>query len=713
MDQFLLGLPKLSMLAQATAPAFLTRTALLLPDGRQRLTLPRSPVDWGLDSGGFTELSNENNRQRCYRLRPAEYAAEVCRYAREIGRLKVAFVQDWMCEACVLRRTRRSIEEHQLLTIASLMELRSIAPGLPWAPVLQGDSAEDYERHVALYLANGIDLRCEPLVGVGSICRRQGTLVGVEIVRRLARYDLRLHLFGYKRLGLVDALPYAVSADSMAWSTHARKNRILLPGCDHRRERDSAKGYGPKGEITDCRNCLKYAEHWLRELHELLRADPDADRIAAFWGLAPPSPAELRAWQNDTAGEDPWERLTSQIERGRDPLGDAMVSAGFAAGLSLPPTPMCHFLGNPDAPCVAATYQPPRAPRLPLPGPPPRPNLKTLPATPGPGGTFVPWAPQGQVPAGSVPVLLTLTRARRYGLAAGGEVMGDLSAYSERGPLDEEDGSAPAYYPSPDLLYDHYTERLPERLARLPEHASFLGHLAAAPAEQRAALREAYDGGVRDAVYRGCVALSPEGSWYRDRPGVPNRRLFEVPAAPPPSVVRFFGTDAERRALALLLGRRETGDARRRWLARALLDDRPFQQLAGMDHRPAVQQAIEDGVERACARPPFKALPPGADAEWVAEVARRVEVVAGRFLVEEGVPEDRKARAAWLAAQLVEDPETQAVAEGFRGEPSAVRRPLEAAWRDAVQWSLGAAPPAAPAPRARRSKPAAKPARRR
>jgi hypothetical protein len=86
-----------------------------------------------------------------------------------------------------------------------------------------------------------------PLVGLGSVCRRQATTEIARIVAELAALGLRLHGFGVKRAGLV-------SADSMAWSYHARR-RPPLPGC-----------VGQK----NCANCLPYALAWRARMLAIL-----------------------------------------------------------------------------------------------------------------------------------------------------------------------------------------------------------------------------------------------------------------------------------------------------------------------------------------------------------------------------------------------------------------------------------------------------------
>lgn len=238
--KFYLGAHHPHWLATSDVPLFVSRRAL----GRQK-ALPRASCDWALDSGGFTELKLHGR----WTATPREYVAEVRRFQDEIGRLAWAAPQDWMCEPEMLKRTGLSVEEHQARTVANYLELRELAPELPFTPVLQGWAIGDYERHVEAYAAAGVHLDRLPLVGVGTVCRRQSTLSAALLLGVLQQlYGLRLHGFGLKLTGLRAAAQHLASADSMAWSLSARKNRPL-PGHTHR----------------SCANCMEYALDWRRD----------------------------------------------------------------------------------------------------------------------------------------------------------------------------------------------------------------------------------------------------------------------------------------------------------------------------------------------------------------------------------------------------------------------------------------------------------------
>lgn len=241
---FYLGTHHPHWLGRLDVPLFISRNAL----ARVR-RLPRARGVWALDSGGFSELSAHG----AWIVPAATYAAEAARYQAEIGGLAWAAPQDWMCEPQILKRTGLDVAEHQRRTIANFLQLRELAPGVPWAPVLQGWTLGEYYEHAEAYEAAGVDLRAAPIVGVGTVCRRQQTIRAGQIMATLAADGLRLHGFGFKVTGLRASSRYLASADSLAWSENARHNPPL-PGHTHKA----------------CNNCQVWALEWRRELLESL-----------------------------------------------------------------------------------------------------------------------------------------------------------------------------------------------------------------------------------------------------------------------------------------------------------------------------------------------------------------------------------------------------------------------------------------------------------
>jgi hypothetical protein len=207
---------------------------------------PVARCRWALALGAFSELSTHGR----WTLEPEDYVAAVRRYRDEIGQLDWAAPQDWMCEPFIVAKTGLSVPEHLRRTVASYLRLTELAPDLPFIPVLQGWELADYPACAAMYEAAGVDLAAAPLVGVGSVCRRQGTGEIGAIMQALARKGLRLHGFGVKTEGLRRYGQYLASADSMAWSLRGRHIR----GCRHRRR-------GKQAPLSES-NCLAFAREW-------------------------------------------------------------------------------------------------------------------------------------------------------------------------------------------------------------------------------------------------------------------------------------------------------------------------------------------------------------------------------------------------------------------------------------------------------------------
>lgn len=234
--KFYLGTHKPGWLARLEVPLFVSHRRL-----DERATLPRARTSWALDSGGFSELSMFGE----WRTKPWAYVIAVRRYRDEIGKLAWAAPQDWMVEDVMLRRTGLNVAEHQWRTIANYLDLRALDADLPFVPVIQGQTVDDYRRHVDLYEANGVALAELDLVGIGSVCRRQRTTEIVDLIGNLTADGLRLHGFGVKASGLRQVGSWLASADSMAWSYDARRSPPL-PGCPHR----------------SCSNCPLWALRW-------------------------------------------------------------------------------------------------------------------------------------------------------------------------------------------------------------------------------------------------------------------------------------------------------------------------------------------------------------------------------------------------------------------------------------------------------------------
>lgn len=234
--RFFLGTHQPGWLATAGVPLFVSYRRLA-----PYRKLPRAAAPWALDSGGFTELSMHGG----WRTPAATYLAAVRRFRDEIGQLQWAAPMDWMCEPWITGKTGLTIAEHQRRTVTNFQQLRDAAPDLPIVPVLQGWQLSDYLTCLEMYERAGFGLSAEPVVGLGSVCRRQATSEAAHIVTTLADLGLRLHGFGFKTLGLRSCGHALTSADSLAWSYDARR-KPPLPGHTHK----------------NCANCQPYALAW-------------------------------------------------------------------------------------------------------------------------------------------------------------------------------------------------------------------------------------------------------------------------------------------------------------------------------------------------------------------------------------------------------------------------------------------------------------------
>lgn len=237
---FFLGTHHPHWLGRQDVPLFVSRRAL-----ERVKSLPRASAPWALDSGGFSELTIHGEWQ----VDAKTYASMVRRYRDEIGQLSWAAPQDWMCEPDMLKRTGLTVVEHQRRTVANFLELRAVAPDLPIIPVLQGWCEGDYYDCLDMYEKAGVDMAAEPLVGLGTVCRRQNTLRASWIITSLISCGLRLHGFGFKATGLRGCGGRMLtSADSLAWSYHARREPPLDAECAARHK--------------NCANCPRFALLW-------------------------------------------------------------------------------------------------------------------------------------------------------------------------------------------------------------------------------------------------------------------------------------------------------------------------------------------------------------------------------------------------------------------------------------------------------------------
>lgn len=209
-----------------------------------RLATRRKPVHGRVmvDSGAFTKLAKHGR----YPEPVSVYAAQLHRlHIQGVVQIAVAACQDYMCEPFMLAKTGLTVADHQRLTIERydelIVELHRLFDGPPpfeVMPVLQGFAVSDYLSHIEQY---GTRLKPGMWVGVGSVCKRQGSVAVIEDLLSAikgARSDLRLH--GFRREAHSLGQPIGASA-----SSQRRQHGVVVRGSEVRRKLQRlARGYG-------------------------------------------------------------------------------------------------------------------------------------------------------------------------------------------------------------------------------------------------------------------------------------------------------------------------------------------------------------------------------------------------------------------------------------------------------------------------------------
>ena len=239
--KFYLGTHVLNHIEKSNVPLFISFRSLR----KRKKKRFDNKIKVCVDSGGFTEL-NINGQ---WTITPEEYNKELIRLKKLGLNIEWAAQQDYMCEPFVIEKTGLDINTHQKLTVENFLKLRSLNSEIHYIPVLQGYELKDYFEHFEMFEANGIDLRTEPVVGVGSVCRRQNTKEIEHLFKCLNSKGLNLHGFGVKTNGLKKYSKYLKSADSLAWSFSARIQNEKCDKCKNK-------------AIKNCANCFNYAINW-------------------------------------------------------------------------------------------------------------------------------------------------------------------------------------------------------------------------------------------------------------------------------------------------------------------------------------------------------------------------------------------------------------------------------------------------------------------
>lgn len=212
MDRFYIGLP------MRIHARYFYRCCMHV-DRLKKRKMPLGCIELLLDSHAFNIIRLFGD----YPDSPETYAGHVHRIAKLVPKI-TAVTQDYMCEPFMLAITKKTIPEHQALTIDRFDRIRAaLDPDIYLMPVLQGYQPHEYVDHLRQY---GSRIGVNSWVGVGSVCKRNGNPKKIfEIMYGIKRErpDIRLHGFGIKSTSVADPDVRRVlwSSDSMAWSLAA------------------------------------------------------------------------------------------------------------------------------------------------------------------------------------------------------------------------------------------------------------------------------------------------------------------------------------------------------------------------------------------------------------------------------------------------------------------------------------------------------------
>ncbi len=265
---FFLGISEPSWLNFLQVPSFINRRRF----ERLKKVFPRAAAPWGLDSGGFTEITMFGG----WRLTARDYIALVRFLRDEVGNLAFAICQDWPVTVSINRITQLSIRVHQSKTLYSYIELSELAPDLNIIPVLVGHHPHDFFEHANSYFNCAVDLEKLPLVAIGGLATRQHLPEVADLMAYFARCNIRLHGLGFKRTSLARCAQHLASADSQSWSQEARLEaldgtRRPTPGCAH---------------TAHCGNCLHKALEYREEILGALPRSLEFGKQSGLFSIA-------------------------------------------------------------------------------------------------------------------------------------------------------------------------------------------------------------------------------------------------------------------------------------------------------------------------------------------------------------------------------------------------------------------------------------------
>ena len=186
-----------------------------------------------VDSGGFT-LFKKNGE---YPFSLHEY----CKFVYSLDEqypLELVATLDYPCEIDVKRTKYKTNKQRIEATVQNAVWCIDYDNTLPWIPVLQGFTYEEYEYCYNLYLERGINM---DYLAIGSICSRKGNHLAIRnlLTKIHALTNTKLHAFGLSLTYLRDPTIANIlySSDSSAWNWGVARH------CD---KKDAVRTYNNK-----------------------------------------------------------------------------------------------------------------------------------------------------------------------------------------------------------------------------------------------------------------------------------------------------------------------------------------------------------------------------------------------------------------------------------------------------------------------------------
>ena len=174
--------------------------------GRFRVLRPGKPIQkLAIDSGGFTALKRWGE----YPFTPRQYAGWVRAFSEDLP-LAFVTVMDYVCE-------RGRVNQDRIKrTISNTMRCFEADPDLPWLPVIQGGTLEEYLTCAEMLEKEEL---LRPLMGVGSLVGRPPSEIsGILLALGIALPGIRFHAFGLSLHAITPKTKALLASwDSASW----------------------------------------------------------------------------------------------------------------------------------------------------------------------------------------------------------------------------------------------------------------------------------------------------------------------------------------------------------------------------------------------------------------------------------------------------------------------------------------------------------------